>query len=92
MKTVVVVPNWNGEKFLRECIDSLLAQSQQATVVVVDNGSVDGSRDILQSYSDKVVTIYRDRNYGFTGGVNPGLEYAIDHNFDAVAACVSSIR
>lgn len=86
MKTAVVVPNWNGEKFLRECIDSLLAQSQSATVVVVDNGSVDGSRDILQSYSDKIVTIYRDRNYGFTGGVNPGLEYAIDHSFDAVAA------
>lgn len=87
MKTAVVVPNWNGEAWLKECLDSLLAQSTELTLMVVDNGSTDGSRDILKNYGDKVVTIYRDRNYGFTGGVNPGVEYAIEHNFDAVALC-----
>lgn len=85
MKTVVVVPNWNGEAWLRECLDSLLAQSVPLTLVVVDNGSTDSSRDILDSYSEKIVTIYRDQNYGFTGGVNPGIEYAIEHDHEAVA-------
>jgi len=85
MKTVVVVPNWNGEKWLKECLDSLLAQSVTITLVVIDNGSTDGSRDILEAYGDKIVRIYRDKNYGFTGGVNPGIEYAIDNDFEAVA-------
>jgi GT2 family glycosyltransferase len=85
MKTAVVVPNWNGEAWLRECIDSLFAQSLPTTVLVVDNGSVDSSRNIIESYGDKIVHIYREKNYGFTGGVNPGLEYAIEHDFDAVA-------
>lgn len=85
MKTAVVVPNWNGADFLAECLDSLLLQTIPTTVVVVDNGSTDASRDILKSYDGKIVTILREKNYGFTGGVNPGLEYAIDYSFDAVA-------
>lgn len=85
MKTAVVVPNWNGEAFLRECLDSLVAQTCPLTIIVVDNGSTDGSRMILESYKERVITIYRDRNYGFTGGVNPGIEYAINHGFDSVA-------
>lgn len=85
MKTAVIVPNWNGETWLRECLDSLLAQTAPLTLLVVDNGSTDSSRDILESYEDKIVRIYRDKNYGFTGGVNPGIEYAIEHGYDAVA-------
>lgn len=85
MKTVVIIPNWNGAEFIGQCIDSLLAQTVPLTVLVVDNGSTDASRDILKSYGDKIVTIYREKNYGFTGGVNPGLEYAIEHNFKAAA-------
>lgn len=85
MKTVVIIPNWNGADFLAECIDSLLTQTVPLTVVVVDNGSTDRSREILKSYGEKIVTIYLDKNYGFTGGVNPGLEYAIENEFEAAA-------
>jgi GT2 family glycosyltransferase len=85
MKTAVVIPNWNGEDFLGESIDSVLAQTSETTVIVVDNGSTDGSREILESYGDKIICLYRDKNYGFTGGVNRGIEYAIEHGFDAVS-------
>ena len=85
MKTAVVVPNWNGEAWIRECLDSLLAQSVPLSLVVVDNGSDDSSRKILESYDGRIIRIYRDKNYGFTGGVNPGIEYALEHDFDAVA-------
>lgn len=85
MKTTVVVPNWNGEAWLKECLDSLMDQSVPLTLVVVDNGSTDSSRDILKSYGEKIVIIHREKNYGFTGGVNPGIEYAIENEFDAVA-------
>lgn len=85
MKTAVIIPNWNGEDFLNDCLDSLLVQTFSSTVIVVDNGSNDRSKEILKSYGDKIVTIYREKNYGFTGGVNLGLEYAIDHEYDAAA-------
>lgn len=85
MRTAIVIPNWNGEQYLADCIDSLLQQSAKSTIIVVDNGSVDESRKILESYEGKVVIILQDANYGFTGGVNPGIRYAIDHGFEAVA-------
>lgn len=84
-KVAVVIPNWDGADMLAQCVDSLLAQSMPCMVIVVDNGSVDGSRNIMKSYGDKIVCIYNKTNMGFTGGVNPGMQYAIDHDFDAVA-------
>ncbi|HEX6258191.1 MAG TPA: glycosyltransferase family 2 protein [Candidatus Saccharimonadales bacterium] len=80
-RVVVAIPNWNGAAELTACLDSLLAQSyRELTIVVVDNGSIDESRQIIERYAKKdsrVIGIYHDKNYGFTGGVNAGLEYAI---------------
>lgn len=93
MKTriFVVVPNWNGEKELPGALDAILAQSyKNFTLVVVDNGSVDGSRNIIERYQekdDRIHAIYNDKNYGFTGAMNPGLELAIQEKADYVAGC-----
>src|SRR5690606_32657357 len=91
-KTAVIVPNWNGVDELGGCLDSLLAQTQAAHVIVVDNGSTDGSLDLLSKYPS-VEVIRRSKNFGYTGGVNPGferaielgLEYAAPFNNDAIA-------
>ncbi|HET7060338.1 MAG TPA: glycosyltransferase family 2 protein [Candidatus Saccharimonadales bacterium] len=82
--TAVVVPNWNGEDHLADCLDSLLAQSVPVRVIVVDNGSVDGSLKLLEKYQGLEV-ILNERNEGFTGGVNPGFQRAIDDNIKYVA-------
>jgi GT2 family glycosyltransferase len=86
---VVVIPNWNGAAELPTSIESVLAQShKQLTLIVVDNGSVDESPAIIEQYKQRdarVRSIYRDKNYGFTGGVNPGIEVAIQENADYVA-------
>lgn len=94
---LVVIPNYNGADRLGAAIDSILAQSYtDFTLVIVDNGSTDGSRGIIEQYENKdkrVRSIYRDKNYGYTGGVNPGFElaiqegaaYAAPFNNDAVA-------
>ncbi len=78
---MVVVPNWNGADDLPACIDSVLAQSHRDfTLVIVDNGSSDDSLGTIESYQKKdkrIHAVWRDKNYGFTGGVNPGLEFAI---------------
>lgn len=84
-KVAVVVPNWNGADSLAACIDSLLSQSQKCLVIVVDNGSVDESRDILERYTD-IEVIQHLENKGFAGGVNAGFERAIELGFGYVAA------
>lgn len=91
-KVAVIVPNWNGADSLGGCLDSLLAQSLKAHVIVVDNGSVDGSLELLEKY-DSVEVIRHSENKGYAGGVNPGFkramelgcEYAAPFNNDAVA-------
>lgn len=80
----VVVPNWNGADHLAACLDSLLAQSLPARIIVVDNGSTDGSLALLEKY-DGLEVILNQRNEGFTGGVNPGFGRAIDDELKYVA-------
>lgn len=85
----VIIPNYNGADRLATSIDSVLAQTyKNLTLVVVDNGSVDDSRTIIEAYEAKdsrITSIFRDKNYGYTGGVNPGMELAIKQNADYAA-------
>lgn len=85
MKTAVVIPNFNGEDFLAEAVDSILAQSAPNTLVVVENNSHDRSRDILKAYGDKIITLFNEKNLGFAGGVNTGIRYALENGFEAIA-------
>lgn len=84
-KIAIVVPNWNGQDFLKSCLDSLLLQSQQNTVIVVENGSTDKSREILKSYKDKIIVLEQSENHGFAGGVNQGIKYALNNGFEYIA-------
>jgi glycosyltransferase involved in cell wall biosynthesis len=52
----IIIPCYNGERFLREAIDSCLAQTYRPIeIIVVDDGSTDGSMDIVRSYGDAVI-------------------------------------
>ncbi|HVV25575.1 MAG TPA: glycosyltransferase family 2 protein [Candidatus Saccharimonadales bacterium] len=84
-KVAVVVPNWNGADQLGACLDSLLAQSLKARVIVVDNGSSDGSLELLEKYPS-VEVIRHQKNLGFTGGVNTGFKRAMELKLRYVAA------
>jgi GT2 family glycosyltransferase len=86
VKTVVIVPNWNGLDFLADCLNSLVVQSAgNFSITVVDNGSTDGSRELVQNQYPSVKLIMRDKNYGFTGGTNPGIQDAIACGAEYVA-------
>lgn len=85
MKIAVVVPNWNGEYSLRSCLDSLLKQSANCAVVVVDNNSSDGSVDLVKKKYAEVLLVQHTKNLGFAGGVNSGIKKAIELGCDAVA-------
>ena len=74
----VIVVNWNRRSLLASCLDSLWVQDcRDFEVVVVDNGSVDGSLDYLKSLSTERLRIVALRtNAGFAGGCNAGIERA----------------
>ena len=64
MKTTVVIPNYNGKHFLQDCLDSLLQSTVEIAVIVVDNGSTDGSVSWIQEHFPQVKLICFSENKG----------------------------
>lgn len=81
----VVVPNWNGKEDLPACLDSLLQQSAPADIVVVENGSTDGSAALLAKDYPQITVLPQKKNLGFAGGVNVGIQYALENNYANIA-------
>ncbi len=87
----IVIVNWNGDKIIRECLDSIIKQEyQDYEIIVVDNGSTDNSVTILESeYDRRIKLIKLGGNYGFAKANNIGLlhsngEYIFTLNNDAI--------
>jgi GT2 family glycosyltransferase len=86
----IVVLNWNGITDTLQCLDSLLGQTyKQFHILVVDNGSIDNSKELLdkyhQAHADSVDVVYNQVNFGFAGGVNTGIEWALNEDYKYVA-------
>ena len=72
LTTTVIIPNYNGMKFMDECIRALNAQTyKNFRILAVDNGSSDGSAEWLREH--QIDTIFLDKNTGFSGAVNIGI-------------------
>lgn len=70
----VVIPNYNGKKYLSDCLRSLSGQTfHDFDITVVDNGSDDGSREYLEKNWPKVNVIALEENTGFANAVNVGI-------------------
>ncbi|MFQ5449707.1 MAG: glycosyltransferase family 2 protein [Nitrospinaceae bacterium] len=77
MKVSVIVPNWNGIRFIGMCLDSLAASTFGAfEVIVVDNGSVDGSRELVEEEYPWVRLVKLPENMGFATACNRGIQAA----------------
>ena len=74
----VVIPVYNGERFLVDTIDSVLNQSYtNMEVIIVDDLSTDNSRTIIDRYEDKrIIRVYKEKNENVCGATNEGLLYA----------------
>jgi len=73
----VVIPNWNGLVHLPTCLEALRAQTYpHLEVILVDNGSNDGSQDYITCEYPEVRLLALDRNLGLTGGNNLGFRAA----------------
>lgn len=76
-KVSVVIPNYNGMKYLKICLDSLLTQTlQEFDVICVDNGSSDGSVEFVEKEYPFVQMIKLRTNTGFCHAVNVGIQHA----------------
>lgn len=73
----VVIPNWNGARHLRVCLNALRNQSYPyIEIIVVDNASTDDSHALLRGEYPDVKLIVLPTNRGFTGACNAGLQVA----------------
>lgn len=73
----VIIPNYNGKQFLAACLASLAGQSYPLVrVIVVDNGSSDGSLAWLNEHYPDVHCLSLPENRGFSAAVNAGIEAA----------------
>jgi len=90
-KVSIIVVNWNGKRFLAECFDSLRKQVYQPTaIILVDNGSKDGSVSFVKKNYPEVTVITLSHNHGFCSANNLAIktvntEYVALLNNDAVA-------
>lgn len=105
MRLAVVILNWNGEAFLRRFLPGVIACSTgegapegcEATVVVADNGSTDGSAVWLQEQAaevgaERLGLLFFDENHGFTGGYNRALAHESLTSFDAYLLLNSDVE
>lgn len=86
----IIVLNWNGKKFLKNCLDSLQKVIySRLEIIVIDNNSTDGSREFVETNYKKVTLIENKENYGFAKGNNIGFkastgDYVLILNNDTV--------
>jgi glycosyltransferase involved in cell wall biosynthesis len=70
----VVMPNYNDSEFIGRAIESVLGQNYPGLeFIIVDDGSSDGSVDIIRSYGDAITLICHEKNKGHAAAVNTGL-------------------
>ncbi len=85
--STIIIPNYNGIDYIENCLNSL--QEEPARIILVDNGSTDGSRELAEEKFPKVQVIALQKNEGFCAAVNRGIReskttYVILLNNDTV--------
>ena len=83
----IAVPCYNSEAYMEKCIDSLLVGGEEVEILIVDDGSKDGTTEIADRYQEKYPTIVKaihQENKGHGGAVNTGVENATGLYFKVV--------
>jgi glycosyltransferase involved in cell wall biosynthesis len=86
MRISIVTISFNQGKFLRQCIDSILTQTDcDVEYIVVDPGSTDGSRALIESYGDRIIKVF-EPDEGPADGLNQGFKCATGEIYGFVNA------
>mgnify|MGYP000922670578 CR=1 FL=1 len=88
-RLAIIVLNWNGADDALNCVESLQQQTLRPEIIIVDNNSSDDSVERFEDHvksqkKDAPILIKNSQNLGFAGGINTGLVYAKEHNFEYI--------
>lgn len=73
----IVIPLFNKEKYIKATLETVFTQTfQDFEIIVVDDGSTDGSMEIVEAFGDKRIKIFRQENKGVSVARNKGIEMA----------------
>lgn len=76
-KVSVILPVYNGERFVRESIESVLGQTfTDFELIIINDGSTDGTGEILNSFTDPRIVLIERENRGLVDTLNEGLSFA----------------
>jgi hypothetical protein len=90
-KAAIIVVNWNGKRFLKNCLQAVFKQTyRNFDVYFVDNGSIDKSAEYVAQYFTKVKIIRLDKNYGFSKGNNVGIKEAFKDKKIEYVVCLNN--
>ena len=87
-KVGVLIPVYNVEKYLKECLDSIVNQTlDDIEIVIINDGSKDNSINIIKDYlnKDKRIHLINKENSGYGDSMNKGLEYLYNKNVEYIA-------
>lgn len=77
MELSIIIPVYNCEKYIKECLNSIIAEMNSLTeIILLDDGSVDDSYAICCEYASERVKVYRNSNHGVAFTRNLGIRYA----------------
>ena len=83
-KIHTIIVTYNGSKWIKECLESLYASSFQTEIIIVDNGSLDDTLNIVVAFFPEVTLLKQSENLGFGKANNIGISYALKKKATAV--------
>lgn len=83
-KIVTIIVTFNGENFIKDCLDSVRNSDLPSEIVIIDNASTDNTISIIKQEDYEVTLIKNERNIGFGLANNIGLRYALKKSFNYI--------
>lgn len=76
MRTSIIIPLFNQAQFLKEAVDSALAQTVPVEIIIVNDGSTDGGKFLADEYAEQGVKVVHQVNKGLASARNTGIMHA----------------
>ena len=76
-KLLTIIVTYNGIRWIDRCIDSVIGSSVHSDIIVIDNGSTDGTQERIRERWNEVLLIQSDENLGFGRANNIGFDHAL---------------